>query len=761
MTFSHSVNNYIFDSWRAAKESNVASLRDDALEALAIGNLTGADLRHKPDVDEGLSSLVESAINGRVDLRAVVFRFHEAHERPLSSQVRPLVVSWLADAVAHGRFKARDDLNALGEGEIMSDALTRLRTYLCGIGQRRFDERVACIFSGPLKDILPFLLSSQDSVLNEWNDTILHAAAVSGRLDVVKFILENVDVNELNTRVNAVNRDHETPLLYAARCGHAAIVSFLLAHCADPSILSSHGESPLHYLTSFEDADISEITKLLKSHGADLQSVAKSIHFNEFQDPRIEFGTPLHFAVERNHVRAVASLVEHGADIRSQISQLSIPSPLALAACLHYHEVLECMIRYLIGHNETEDPTIDRASGQSLLCCAIGGPGYGWSVFNKIVRHGRFWKRNAVATLDVLFGAGATNHFASLPGMPHCTAVFLAVQSDDHILDAILRTNKESINVAARVLAGDVSRPPLFEAILYHRFDAFKVLVRHGVDLTGRMDYEGDSITGLYYCAFSRHESTEMADTILHADVGVDEGPEGLETPFICAVRNRAFKLARYFLEQNANPNAFFQRGLFCNLDVPTTLLGILLAETSPAMLGCLNFLLDNVPNLAFTTTTQDNWTVLHRLASLDLWVTRETGDPTLGEILRRLNYYFKPTHDELNQLGTSSENDVTALHLAADFGNFVVADWLVSNGADTSILNRYGLTALDTAYIRTVVPGDQDVVDIPTPVSRQAAQAKAIRREVYECIAKRTPSGVNRSAVARFLLENVTVADE
>ena len=84
MTFSHSVNSYIFDSWRAATRSDAnAALREEAFEALAIGNLTGSDLRRVPDIKEGLSSLLQSALDGRRDFRSLVLRFHEAYDEPL------------------------------------------------------------------------------------------------------------------------------------------------------------------------------------------------------------------------------------------------------------------------------------------------------------------------------------------------------------------------------------------------------------------------------------------------------------------------------------------------------------------------------------------------------------------------------------------------------------------------------------------------------------------------------------------------------
>jgi len=115
-----------------------------------------------------------------------------------------------------------------------------------------------------------------------------------------------------------------------------------------------------------------------------------------------------------------------------------------------------------------------------------------------------------------------------------------------------------------------------------------------------------------------------MVDCILQAGVQVDDGPPGVETPFICAVRNQAFRLAGQLLVNKADTNALFDRGILVSYQVPKTLLGSLIAETSPAMLGCLNFHLEYARDLKFVTTANNDWTILHKIASLDYWTTRD-----------------------------------------------------------------------------------------------------------------------------------------
>ena len=743
MTFAPSLLNYIFENWRAATKSRDEALRAGAVAALAIGNLTGTDLRHQPDIDEGLNWLIQGAMMGSLDFRSVVKRFHDAYKRSVPANIQSLLVPWLVTAAAHGSYRAREDLLELNENTALMDALKRLRTQYCGIGQSRFGEGdLSPTALDPLVQTMP----AERHVLNEWHDTVLHAAAVTTRADLIEHL-------ERGYSINTVNRDNETPLLYAARCGNSAMVQILLSKGASTTILNSRGESALHYLTAFDDLKIPAITKLLVASGIDFRAIARSPDFSDFLDDSIHHGTALHFAVERNNLGAVKALLDYGADIYLKPPFDDIPSPIALAAQLHYPQILSHMLDYLKSKGvSAPDIIIDRETGNSLLIYVIGGSGYGTSVFEKISRHGAQWMQRAIDTLHVLIDTGAKEHFASLPGLPYCTAIFFSIQSDAHIVETILETDPGCLNQPARILESDEDRPPLFEAILYHRFQVFDVLLKYNLDLTARLNYEGDSITALYYCAFSRHERMDMVDCILKAGVQIDDSPPGVETPFICAVRNRAFRLARHLLANKADANALFDRGIFVSYEVPKTLLGSLIAETSPAMLGCLNFLLEYARYLKFVTTANNDWTILHEIAALDYWTTHDLKDPTIGEVLRCIKNYFHPTKEQINkQAYSDGSNGTTALHLAAIFGNYFVTDWLIENGTDTSLLEGNGLTAADIAYMRAESTFEEDILDIPTAVWRQTKEAEIVRNKVFQRIIEHTPAGINKEAIARY----------
>ena len=67
--------------------------------------------------------------------------------------------------------------------------------------------------------------------------TALHLAAVQGRLDVVRLLLDR------GARVDALDTNGRTPLMWAAAAGRADAVKELLARGADPRLADSEGMS--------------------------------------------------------------------------------------------------------------------------------------------------------------------------------------------------------------------------------------------------------------------------------------------------------------------------------------------------------------------------------------------------------------------------------------------------------------------------------------------------------------------------------------
>ncbi|KAM0936643.1 putative tetratricopeptide-like helical domain superfamily, ankyrin repeat-containing [Dioscorea sansibarensis] len=123
--------------------------------------------------------------------------------------------------------------------------------------------------------------------------TALHFAAREGRIEVCKYLLE-----ELKLDVDVKDEDGETPLLHASRQGHFDVAKYLLEQGADPSISSDLGATPLHHAAGIGNIELLNFL-LSKGTGVDSQS---------------DSGTPLVWAAGHGQQEAVKILLENSAN---------------------------------------------------------------------------------------------------------------------------------------------------------------------------------------------------------------------------------------------------------------------------------------------------------------------------------------------------------------------------------------------------------------------------------------------------------------
>lgn len=125
--------------------------------------------------------------------------------------------------------------------------------------------------------------------------TALHWAAFNGSPEIVDVLLYAGASLEPRTRAGGY-----TPLHLAARSGHASIVGLLLERGAEVDTWTSTGVTALHFAAQANDA---ESVRALVTHGADINAP------DGFQSR-----TPLVFAASRDATAAVRTLLELGAD---------------------------------------------------------------------------------------------------------------------------------------------------------------------------------------------------------------------------------------------------------------------------------------------------------------------------------------------------------------------------------------------------------------------------------------------------------------
>lgn len=126
----------------------------------------------------------------------------------------------------------------------------------------------------------------------------IHDAVSDNNIERVKISLE-ADPSLLNS----LDDNNMTPLNTAALNGKSEIAKFLLEKGADISIGDIDNSQPIHCAAISGDIQVAE---LLLAHGADV---------NEKDN---NGATPLTFATGRGHLEMIGYLVEHGADVNAQ-----------------------------------------------------------------------------------------------------------------------------------------------------------------------------------------------------------------------------------------------------------------------------------------------------------------------------------------------------------------------------------------------------------------------------------------------------------
>ena len=121
--------------------------------------------------------------------------------------------------------------------------------------------------------------------------TALHQVAYTPFVKLCEFLLAN------GANMDALSRNGSTPLLIAAREGHASVVATLLAHRADPNDGGDKGLTPLLMASAEGHLDTVRLLLLYKADAT---------------ESLFEGRTPLHEAAEAGHTDVCLELIREG-----------------------------------------------------------------------------------------------------------------------------------------------------------------------------------------------------------------------------------------------------------------------------------------------------------------------------------------------------------------------------------------------------------------------------------------------------------------
>lgn len=126
-----------------------------------------------------------------------------------------------------------------------------------------------------LKDIdktLPLLRrfsTLADHRVNKRGDRVLHLAASCGQTEAIRVMLESFSGC---LHLNQLNDQGETMLLSACRAGQLNTAMWLLEQGADARLVALNGESPLHWMISFDEEEVIELAPRLFKGGAEVKA---------------------------------------------------------------------------------------------------------------------------------------------------------------------------------------------------------------------------------------------------------------------------------------------------------------------------------------------------------------------------------------------------------------------------------------------------------------------------------------------------------
>lgn len=207
--------------------------------------------------------------------------------------------------------------------------------------------------NGNLNEIVRIFYTSPKTnpdVKDEFKMTPLHHASKKGYIDIVKILLEK------EATINIQDDRDNTPLAYAVSNGHIEIVALLLKSGAQIETRNCVNYTPLHLAAACMYPDIVELLLLNLNPKANFDILAA-------QDN--EGDTPLHKAVNRNHLKIATLLLDamndkasahgfnaagylaikdYGMDI-NQKPRMSY-TPIDLARTNRFHEMAELLDGY-------------------------------------------------------------------------------------------------------------------------------------------------------------------------------------------------------------------------------------------------------------------------------------------------------------------------------------------------------------------------------------------------------------------------------
>lgn len=356
------------------------------------------------------------------------------------------------------------------------------------------------------------------AVLNEESGNLaIHILSQVGDAGLLRKLLEMPGVD-----INARNKRLDTPLLLACRGCRFSTAMLLIEEGADVSLQNIFKENVLHWLSSFRFSpnEMKELGRAVLAKGTRDLLTAEA-DFRESRDSpehRLEAGTPICRAIIKGFDEAALLLWEM--ECEAFAPDRPAYSAIHYAAMLHNSRLLDV---FLEGPSDLMYP----ATGVSLLYTASVDKGtISNSGVGRVLRHGVRCGQSGIDTFKVLCKYGANDHFASIPGLPDCNVLSLAVREcAPEVVEFLLMdldcarfinirappphislTNARGDDIKYSIDTWKSSL--LYVAMLLDRLRVFELLLEHGADVNEVLGSQDGPLTTLHYSVVMGRDTT-------------------------------------------------------------------------------------------------------------------------------------------------------------------------------------------------------------------------------------------------------------
>ncbi|EWZ28219.1 hypothetical protein FOZG_18060 [Fusarium oxysporum Fo47] len=608
-----------------------------------------------------------------------------------------------------------------GTGANHSSEEELLHGFRCGMWIKTF-ENIPIILENFSR--LPHIA---DYTINKRGDRILRMAVSCGQTEAIEALLNrfpSLTVNQLNNR-------GETPLLCACRAGQSRTVLWLTSHGATALIGARNGESPLHWLISFDDEEVERVYPGLIQPGADTTAKTSTIIDYQADFPavavpdRLPRGYAIGWATHCDRPQIVPFLLSNIADPR--ICNERWPqanSALRVGASQLRSECLELMMHAMERYNVEQG----RAGSRDFLVAELLEQAvHGSSLFDMIFYHAPKYQQALESTFNCLLPRASRIAYDAYGGFKQTLLYFAVSLARDELVDYLVKQGADVIKartdhdeeIIESQDVGSFKRADIDRASgVYMRTPLPEP---HGAQATkvSKNPFSGQDSTwtALRILAYAGQDATWLVEQLLDHDAALNGLPDHFhitESPLHIVVQNGAFHIADSLVSPGADLNFTTLSCGHLTLSNPTTILGHVIASNarnsiarlrchlgSPSMRDGLHLIVEPARqrsalhraaaahiDVEFHGTDAAEAAELH-WADVDWSANREI----MNEILRHFN-----GPEQLNAVETST--GLSPMHLAVLAGNEAAVSLLLDHGArsDVPSVGGQGATAADTA---------------------------------------------------------------